>query len=153
MAKFLAQLFALFVMLALSIIMLTFLLITTAYFNQIGQIDVNLYLLYFPSKYDSTLSVLLETTDPLSDFQMKEILTAAAIQNNRNVNLHGKDIDAGYTTERIMSKYISGPYLVRIASPEIILYSRGTLGSVVQKASVPLYTPEGAKTLELVVGT
>lgn len=150
----LGKIFTLFVLMAVGIMMTTFIFLATTYTGNTHRFDVTIRIFYLPIKYDLALSSFLETTDPQTGLPMKRILTAAAIQRNGIVSIPPYQIDVKDVADPILSDILKRPYLLKLANPELKLAgSEVGLTGKLQKVSTNLFGLDGSSAdLELYVG-
>ena len=148
-----SDIFLIIVLLAITVIMSLFIWVLILTFNVESKFvpggmpttrNVELKLVFKPITYDSVMSAFLEYE--YQGVPMKKILEAVAIQENANVWLEGKTIDAGSVSENFLTPQINKYYLLKIG--DITLAKNGQLTSQssplgAQKVSMNLFTLNG----------
>jgi len=151
-----SDLFVLFILIVVVILMCGLIWVFTMIYSVEATLgfanprEVTLRIFFNPLKYESVLLSFLELKH--QEISMKEILTLVAIQNNTNIWVDGKNIDAKAVSEDFLGKMLEKPYLLKTVDPQITIASY-SYSSSWQKISTKLFLLNGeAVDLEFYVG-
>jgi hypothetical protein len=154
-----SDIFLLFVLMAATVLIVAFVYYAWLAYgieSALGLVNprkIEMRILYYPVKYDSTLLTFLELTDTNSGLQMKKLLIAAAIQSNTDIWIEGNSIDVSRVSERFLDDMITGSYVLKTSDPEMIIAEDGKVSTTLQKVSTKLFDLDGYPVdLELYVG-